>query len=385
MKKNNSLSGLLTRRDFIKYAMSGTCLACMTGITGICLPVNAYAPQKGFVNPVPSPWFTRLSNSEIECSLCPKQCRLSSGKRGKCGVRENREGKGYTLAYGNPVLVQIDPVERKPFFHVMPGTRALSVSTAGCPLECKFCEVWDMALVAPEEVYTYDLSPEKIVNQAKSAGADSISYAFGEPVVFYEYMTDIAVMAKKEGLLNLMHTSGYISSEPLKEIAGNLDAANIDLKSFDPDFYRNMVGGKIEPVKETLRILKNANIHIEITSLIIPTLNDHMDQIKKMCTWIKTELGANVPVHFARFYPLYKLANLPPTPVSTLDRARNTAMECGLNHVYIARVTGHEAENTFCPECREKIVSRIGFVIEEVHLENGKCAYCSNPVAGIWA
>lgn len=181
-----------------------------------------------------------------------------------------------------------------------------------------------------------------------------------------------------------MHSSGYISHEPLEAIIENLDAVNIDLKGFDPEFYRTMVGGDIEPVKETLKILKKAHIHIKITNLLIPALNDDMEQIRKMCTWINNELGDNVPVHFARFYPLYKLANLPPTPVSTLDRARAVAIESGLKHVYISRVAGHEGENTFCPACGEKIIVRMGFVIEEIHLENGKCAYCNTPVAGRW-
>lgn len=385
MKKKSNPSHLVTRRAFIKSGLFGACALCMAGIPGFPRAADAYTPQKGFVNPVQSNWFSLLSNSDIECELCPKQCLISPGKRGKCGVRENRNGKGYTLAYGNPVLVQMDPVERKPFFHVMPGTRALSVSTAGCPLECSFCEVWDMALVAPEDVYAYDLSPEKIVAQAKAAGAHSISYAFGEPVAFYEYMTDIARIAKKEGLLNLMHTSGYILPEPLKAITHMLDAVNIDLKGFDPEFYRRMVGGEIETVKDTLKILTKAGVHVEITNLIIPTVNDDMEQLKEMCMWIKNELGADVPIHFGRFYPLYKLANLPPTPVSTLDRARNTALETGLKYVYVARVTGHEGENTFCAECKEKIITRMGFVIEKMHIENGRCAYCSTPVAGRWS
>lgn len=384
MKKNDNPAHLVTRRAFIKSGLSGACALCVAGILGFPRAAGAYIPQKGFVNPIQSNWFSLLSNSDIQCELCPKQCLISPGKRGRCGVRENRNGKGYTLAYGNPVLVQMDPVERKPFFHVMPGTRALSVSTAGCPLECSFCEVWDMALVAPEDVYAYDLSPEKIVAQAKAAGAHSISYAFGEPVAFYEYMTDIARIAKKEGLLNLMHTSGYILPEPLKAITEMLDAVNIDLKGFDPEFYRKMVGGEIETVKDTLKILIKEGVHVEITNLIIPTVNDDMDQLKEMCMWIKNELGADVPIHFGRFYPLYKLANLPPTPVSTLDRARSTALETGLKYVYVARVTGHEGENTFCAECKEKIITRMGFVIEEMHIENGKCAYCSSPVAGRW-
>ena len=375
----------MTRRDFMKRGLYGACAICMAGVFGVPRPAYAGAAKKGFVNPKPSQWFSPLSDSALRCTLCPVGCRIPPGKRGKCRVRENRGGQGYTLAYGNPVLVQMDPVERKPFFHVMPGTRALSISTAGCPLECQFCEVWDMALVGPEDVHAYDLPPEKVVAHAKSAGAQSISYAFGEPVVFYEYMYDTAVIAKREGLANLVHTSGYISPEPLRALIDHLDAVNIDVKGFDNDFYRNMVGGEIEPVKAALGMLKQAGIHIEITNLVIPGVNDDMEQVKQMCTWIRNELGAGVPVHFARFYPLYKLSNLPQTPVSTLDKVRDTAREAGLEHVYIARVTGHEGENTFCPHCNEKIIDRMGFVIEAMHLDNGKCTYCGGVVSGKWA
>lgn len=384
MDKNEPRSGTMTRRDFMKRGLYGACAICMAGVFGMPRPAYAGAAKKGLVNPKPSQWFSPLSDSTLRCTLCPAECRLPPGKRGKCRVRENRDGQGVTLAYGNPVLVQMDPVERKPFFHVMPGTRALSISTAGCPLECRFCEVWDMALVEPEDVHAYDLPPEKVVAHAKSAGVQAISYAFGEPVVFYEYMYDTAVIAKREGLANLVHTSGYISPEPLRALIDHLDAVNIDLKGFDNEFYRNMVGGEIEPVKAALGMLKQAGIHIEITNLVIPGVNDDMDQVKQMCTWIKNELGAGVPVHFARFYPLYKLSNLPQTPVSTLDKVRETAMKAGLEHVYVARVTGHEGENTFCPRCNEKIIDRMGFVIEAMHLDDGKCAYCGAAVSGKW-
>lgn len=310
---------------------------------------------------------------------------MAPGQRARCRVRTNRGGTGYTLAYGNPVLVQEDPVERKPFFHVLPGTRALSISTAGCNLECKFCEVWDMALVDPEEVHAYDMPPKTVVEHAKAARLRSVSYAFGEPVVFYEYMLEMAELARKEGLLNLLHTAGYIQPEPLKELCGLIDAANVDLKSFDPDFYRDVCGGRREPVLQSLKLLKQAGVHVEITNILIPTMNDDVTQIREMCTWIKNELGEDVPIHFARFYPLYQLANLPPTPVSTLDRAREAAMEVGLQFVYVARVTGHQGENTFCPSCGKPVIERVGFIIDQMHLTDGKCSHCRQAVSGRWA
>ena len=299
-------------------------------------------------------------------------------------MRENRDGHGYSLVYGNPCLIQLDPVERKPFFHVLPGTRALSVSTAGCNIECKFCEVWDMALVGPEDVHAYDVPPAQVVAQAREARARSISYAFGEPVVFYEYMDAVATRAKEAGLLNLLHTNGYIAAEPLRALCDRLDAVNIDLKGFDPAFYRDVCGGELSPVLDTLKRLKAEGVHIEITHIVIPTLNDDLDRIREMCRWIVRELGADVPIHLGRFYPLYKLANLPPTPVRTLDHARDAAMEEGLRYVYVARVTGHEGENTFCPQCRNPVVRRLGFVVEEIRLNDGRCAHCGAVISGRW-
>ncbi|MFW6180609.1 MAG: AmmeMemoRadiSam system radical SAM enzyme [Spirochaetota bacterium] len=375
----------LSRRTFLKACAAGACALCMGGVPGLPKPAGAQTPRKGLIKRRRSPWFSSPANANLRCELCPHQCLIAPGRRGRCGVRENRAGQGNTLVYGNPCLVRMDPVERTPFFHVLPGTRALSVSTAGCPLECTFCEAWDMALAAPEEVYAYDLPPERIMEHAKATRARSVSYAYGEPVAFFEYMADTAALAGKAGLLNLVHTSGYISREPLASVVDMLDAVNIDLKSFEPAFYRDMCGAEPAPVLESMRMLKAAGVHIEITNLVIPTLNDDMNRIREMCLWIRDELGAGVPVHFARFYPLYKLANLPPTPVSTLDRARAVAREAGLEYVYVAKVTGHEGENTFCPRCGRAVIRRMGFVIEEVRLDRGACGWCGEPIPGRWS
>jgi len=337
----------------------------------------------GLIKAKRSPWFKALENGSISCELCPRRCRLAPGQRGFCRVRENREGECYTLVYGNPALIQNDPIERKPFFHVLPGSRALSISTAGCNMECKFCEVWDMALVAPEEVYAYDVPPHAVVRYAREANAQSISYAFGEPVVFYEYVHSIATHAKNDSLLNLLHTNGYISPSPLKALCDRLDAVNLDLKAFDDTFYRDICGGELNPVLASLQLLNKEGIHVEITNILIPSMNDHPDTLRKMCRWICHELGPNVPLHFGRFYPLYKLANLPPTPVSTLERSREIAMEEGLKFVYLARVAGHKAESTFCPNCGTAVIERLGFVVENNLLKDGKCP-CGEPVPGRW-
>ncbi len=374
-----------TKREFLAAGVKGTCAFCVARFLGGSRRAAAQTAQKGLIRTIRSPWFSPAEDNHIRCGLCPVQCDIAPGGRGRCLVRENRDGTGHSLVYGNPALVQLDPIERKPLFHVLPGSRSLSVSTAGCNIECKFCEVWDMALVAPEEVHAYDMPPEMVVQQAEKARARSVSYAFGEPVVFYEYMKAIGTLAKEAGLLSVMHSNGYINPEPLKALCPVLDAVNIDFKSFDPAFYRDVCDGELKPVLDTLRLLKEEGVHIELTNLIIPTLNDDMDRIREMCLWIKNELGEGVPIHFARFYPLYKLANLPPTPVSTLDEARATAFEAGLSYVYIANVTGHEGENTFCPQCKEIVIKRLGFVIEEEHIQDGNCGHCGHALPGIWS
>ncbi len=392
MFKKNILGGRLSRRELLRSTGVGICFFYLNNLLG-CVPVGdgqneqraPVGPRKGLIHPVRSPWFTELDQGQIRCELCPKRCILAEGERASCRVRENREGQGYTLAYGNPALLQEDPIERKPFFHVLPGSRALSVSTAGCNLECKFCEVWDMALEYPENVYAHDVPPERVIKHARDSNVRSVSFAFGEPVIFYEYMAEVAHLSREAGLLNLMHTAGYIRTEPLQEIIEKIDAVNVDLKSFDEDFYREVVGGELGPVLNTLRLLRDKGVHIEITNILIPTLNDNMKKIGDMCKWIATELGADVPLHFARFYPLYKLSDLPRTPVSTLDEARHVAQEAGLKFVYIARVTDHEAENTFCPGCGKMVVERVGFVIEGIFMENGRCNNCGTEIPGKWA
>lgn len=374
------------RREFFRRSLGAAGWAGLIG-SGLATGARAGASpaqRLGFSRPVRSPWFTPLPQSAIRCELCPRKCRIEPGRRGHCRVRENRGGEAVSLAYGNPSLVQIDPIERIPFFHVMPGARSLSVSTAGCPLDCRFCEVWDMALAAPEEVHAYDLPPRALIGHARSAGVQAVSFAFGEPVAFFEYMADACAAAQPAGLMRLMHSSGFISPEPLAAVAPYLDAVNIDLKSFDARFYREQTGGELQPVLDTLKTLKKNGVHIELTNLVIPTLNDDPGGIREMAQWVRAELGPATPLHFARFYPLHKLANLPPTPVQTLDRARESAQAAGLQHVYVARVTGHPGENTFCPGCGSKVIDRLGFVIEATRLTDGRCDGCGTPVAGVW-
>jgi pyruvate formate lyase activating enzyme len=374
----------LTKREFLRVCGTGLCLLSAAHLFGFPKPSRAQMAKKGLIKTKLSPYFTSLGGGDIRCELCPRRCRVSGGKRGVCRVRENRDGKYYSLVYGNPCAVNLDPIEKKPFFHVLPSTSSFSLATAGCNLQCKFCQNWEISQVSPEDVYSYEFPPELIVQKAQEVGARSIAYTYVEPTVFYEYMMDICHLARKAGLLNVCHTNGFINPDPLRELAKVMDAANCDLKGFTADFYRDLCNGELTPVLETLKTLKRQKVHLEITNLVIPTKNDDASAVKEMCLWIKTELGEETPIHFSRFYPLYKLRNLPPTPVATLESVRAAALSAGLQYVYIGNIPGHQGENSFCPRCKKLIIQRTGYMVGEVRLKAGRCAYCGNPIPGIW-
>ncbi len=374
----------MTRREFLKFCGTSLCGLSLVHLSGSPETVHAQMARKGFIKTRLSPYFTPLGGGEIRCELCPKGCRVAKGKRGFCRVRENREGKYYSLVYGNPCAFHLDPIERNPFFHVLPGTTSLSLATAGCNFTCKFCQTWEISQASPEDVYSYEIPPEIVVKRAKQMWARSVAYTYVEPVIFYEYMVEIGQAAKNAGLLSLIHSNGFINPEPLRNLCKVLDAANIDLKAFTDEFYGELCSGELDPVLDTLKTLKEEKIYVEITNLIIPTKNEDMSLVREMCHWVKRELGADTPVHFSRFYPLYKLKNLPPTPVSTLEKARKVALSSGLEYVYIGNVPGHEGENTFCPKCKKMIIQRTGYMVGEIHLKGGKCGYCGKPIPGIW-
>jgi pyruvate formate lyase activating enzyme len=373
-----------TRRDFLKACGAGICLLSVAQL-GLPRPARAKIGSKGLIKTKLSPWFTSLSGGDIECGLCPRRCRVSPGKRGFCRVRENREGEYHSLVYGNPCAVHVDPIEKKPLFHVLPSTKSLSIATAGCNLACKFCQNWEISQASPEDVYAYDFPPDRIVWMARETESRSIACTYVEPVIFWEYMTDIFRLSKEAGILNVCHSNAFVNPEPLEELCGLLDAANCDLKGFTEEYYREMCSGELEPVLETLKTLKRKGVHLELTNLVIPTRNDDPETIKDMCLWIKDNLGRDTPVHFSRFYPLYKLKSLPPTPVSTLEKAQAAAKSAGLRYVYIGNVPGHEAENTFCAGCGKMVIPRTGYMVGKMSLRGGKCAHCGCPLPGIWS
>ncbi len=342
-------------------------------------------PIKEEISPREAKYYLQLSGGKVQCQLCPNQCILKDGERGICRVRENIGGKLYTLVYGQPCSLAIDPIEKGPIFHMSPGAKTLTVATAGCNLNCKYCQNWQFALVKPEGTKNYDLSPEAAVDLALANECEAIVFTYTEATVFYEYMLDIAKLAHEQGLKNVLITAGYINPEPLRELCQYFDAIKVDLKGFSQEFYRQICSAQLQPVLETLKVIKEEGVWLEIVNLVIPTLNDDINQIRQMCQWIKENLGRDVPLHFSRFWPSYKLSNLTSTSVGVLEMAIQMAREIGLKYVYIGNLPGHEAGDTYCPKCGQCLVKRIGYVgVEENNIVDGKCKFCGETIPGEW-
>ncbi|NIO16893.1 MAG: AmmeMemoRadiSam system radical SAM enzyme [Deltaproteobacteria bacterium] len=329
-------------------------------------------------------YYERKQGLEIECLLCPRKCLVGDRERGYCGVRENRAGKYMTLIHSRPCTVHVDPIEKKPFFHVYPASRAFSMATAGCNVNCKFCQNWEISQSRPEQTRNYRLSPEDIVRRAKESGCMTIAYTYSEPVVFYEYMYDCAVAGNEAGVDSIVVTAGYIQEKPLKELLSKVLAVKVDLKAFEEEYYKKIVRGELKPVLDGLVSIASSGTWLEIVYLVVPTLNDDPDLLKKMAVWIEKELGAHVPLHLSRFYPQYLLRDLPPTPVSTLRRLREVCIDAGLKYVYVGNVPGDPGEHTYCPRCGKRVISRLVYFIGENHVQNGKCAHCGEKIEGIF-
>ncbi|KPJ62639.1 MAG: radical SAM protein, partial [Planctomycetes bacterium DG_23] len=323
-------------------------------------------------------------NKRVECTLCPRACTIADMERGYCGVRENQGGTYYTLVYGRACAAHIDPIEKKPLFHYLPGTPAYSIATAGCNIECRFCQNWEISQFRPEQVRSIDLPPKQVVSLAKRHGCKTIAYTYTEPVVFYEYMYDTAIQGNKVGIGSVIISNGYIKKEPMKDLCQHLSAVKIDLKAFTEKFYHDTCSGHLKPVLECLELLAGLDIWYEIVVLIVPTLNDSEKEIKDMCKWVKANLGPDVPMHFSRFYPTYKIKNLPPTPPKTLERARQIARSEGINYVYVGNVPGNPGESTHCPHCDELLIHRIGYRIRKNSIKDSKCPNCGQFIPGVW-
>ncbi len=327
---------------------------------------------------------TAEPKNSVTCQLCPRMCLIQEGKSGFCRARKNIKGRLYSLGYNQPCSIHVDPMEKKPFFHVLPGGAAFSIACAGCNFRCQFCQNWEISQSSPLETANYFFTPEKIVAMAAKNRCAGIAYTYSEPTNFYEYMLDIARLARQKKILNIYHSNGFINPQPLKQLCKYLDAANIDLKGFSDRFYAQLCEGELEPVLATLKTLKQEGVWLEITNLIIPGYNDNPEEIKRMCEWIKTNLGPDVPLHFSRFFPSYRMTNMAPTPVQTMEKAREIAKKAGLNYVYLGNLPGNPAENTYCPGCGRAVIERSGYSIMENNIKDGKCKFCGKRIPGIW-
>ncbi len=318
------------------------------------------------------------------CELCPKNCKITEGHSGDCKSRLVIDGELRAITYGRPCSIHVDPVEKKPLFHFLPGSRIFSLASAGCNLHCKFCQNWTISQAAPEDLRTVDLPPDKVVQAALAQKCHSIAYTYTDPVIFYEYTLETAKIARDKKLRNVTVTAGYINRAPMELLCQVTDASNTDLKAFSESFYKEMCDGSLKPVLDGMALMKERGVWLEVTNLIIPTFNDDLEMIRKMCMWMLANLGAETPLHLSRFHPMYKMRNLPPTPVELLMKARSEAMEIGLKYVYVGNVLGTGAENTYCPNDGTLLIKRVGFSIAENNLENGTCPKCGETIAGVW-
>ncbi len=376
-----------SRRDFLRASLS--CASC------ILISPSVLSSQGPFGRTGSSDasnlgkhralFYTKLDGKKVRCELCPRGCVVPDGARGYCRVRENKDGEYYSIVYARPCTAHVDPIEKKPFYHFLPGTTAFSLAAAGCNMHCKFCQNWQISQPKPEELKNFALSPDECVLAAKRTGASSIALTYTEPIVYYEYTLDIAKAAQVSNLKTVVVSAGYIKTKPLEKLLVHLSAIKIDLKSFDDGYYQRICDTTLAPVLDALKTIKASGVWLEIVNLILPTLNDSDDEHKRMFEWIIKNLGPLVPLHLTRFHPTYRLRNLPPTPKSTLQRLHKLAKNVGLKFPYIGNVPGDPASSTYCPKCEKELILRRGFAIRNIGIASSRCKFCGEPIPGNWS
>ena len=385
---------LLTRKEFIKSV--GVCASVLfLGDPGNALfaaetsknirgtVFKGDAPDKPWKWSIEAFYYKKIGKDTM-CLLCPNHCYLRPGDRSVCRSRVNIDGKLYSLAYGDPCTMHIDPVEKKPLNHFYPGSSVFSIAATGCNLRCLNCQNWEISQKRPEDVTHDELFPADVVSSALKKKTPSIAYTYSEAITYYEYMFDTARNARKAGIKNILVSNGYINDEPLSKLAEFIDGANINLKSFDNNIYKALNGGTLAPVLNTFKRLHSEGVWFEMTTLVVPSYIDDPDMIKRMCGWILKELGPDYPLHFTRFFPQYKLTRLPPTPVDLLDKFYSLARKEGLHYVYIGNVPAHEGCNTYCHNCSKLLIERAGYLIKQMNIVGGKCRYCHTSIPGRW-
>ena len=329
-------------------------------------------------------FWSAAAKGHVQCRLCARGCLLAEGQRGLCRSRMNVGGEMKSLVYGRPVSVHVDPIEKKPFYHFLPGSQAYSIGTTGCPLRCKFCQNWQTSQASPEDYGVRFTPAGQIVETVRSRKVPVIAYTYNEPLVFTEYLLDIASAARLRGIRSTMVTCGFMAQGALAEMCKALDAVKVDLKGYSESFYRDACGAELKPVLRTIKQIAKSRVHLEIVNLVVPTLNDTDRMIADLCDWVMGELGPDVPLHFTRFRPDYQMPHLPPTPTATLERARSIAMARGIRYVYVGNVPGHPGNNTACPSCKKEVIRRTLFFVEGSNIKDGKCGYCGKRIAGVF-
>jgi len=390
------MAGRMTRKEFLRCAGVGAsalfCAGMGYGFFGKEDQGEKSIRGRVFKGDAPaSPWKWSVEGfhystdgTVVQCQICPNRCLLNPGDRSICRSKVNIGGKLYSLAYGNPCSVHVDPIEKKPLNHFFPQSLILSIATTGCNFRCLNCQNWEISQKRPEDVHHGELFPEDVVRKAKSKGVRSIAYTYSEPITYYEYMYDTARMAREATLRNVLVSNGYINRQPLLDLCKYLDGANINLKSFDDRTYRRLNGGTLQPVLNTFRTLHKEGVWFEMTTLVVPTYVDKPEMFKKICGWILNELGPDYPLHLLRFFPRYKLTRLPATPIKTLEQLRDLALREGIRYVYLGNVPGHKGTHTYCHNCRELLIERNGYFIGQYNVENGCCRFCGIRIPGRW-
>jgi len=378
----------MTRREFIRFsACAGVGAITAGAIFGRGREGRAFAQQSqtriGYSHE--AMFYENIDEHSVRCKLCPNECLLNNGQRSFCRVREPSGGKLYTMNYGQVCARHVDPIEKKPFYHFLPGSAAFSIATAGCNLRCKFCQNWDISQNAPEDTQNEILSCDSVVKGAQGNGCRSIAFTYSEPNVYYEYALDTAKLARENGVKAVYVTGGNINPEPLKLMLKHLDAVKVDFKGYGEDFLRVTCQEKLSTVLNTMKMIRDSGVWLEIVNLVVPTLNDDTQMVRELCVWVRDNLGADVPLHFSRFWPMYKLKNLPPTSLDTLVNSRATALSEGLRYVYVGNVEHEESNHTYCPSCKKVILKRLGYVIAENNVRGSACAFCGQKIAGIWS
>lgn len=332
-------------------------------------------------------FYKRIEAEKVRCELCAHNCLIADGRRGICGVRENQKGVLYSLVYGKLAAASIDPIEKKPLFHFLPGSTSYSISTVGCNFHCAFCQNFGLSQ-SPREKYIIegeDVEPQAVVEAALSSGCKSISYTYTEPTIYFEYAQDIAECAKAKGLKNVFVSNGFMNPPVASAAARFLAADNVDLKSFRDEYYRKICGGRLQPVLDTLKLLKKLGVWVEVTTLVIPGLNDSKEELTDIAGFIKNEMSDDTPWHVSGFYPTYKMTDRPPTPPQSLIKAREIGLAVGLKYVYAGNAPIPDGENTHCSNCKKTLVERYGFTIKNNVIKEGRCPDCSTPVSGVWS